>query len=257
MIFSVIGGDKRTEYLRSKLLTDGHRLTYQSSDADIIILPMPLTADGIHILNTDIEIDEYLRKLPKNIPVFAGGSREGVIDYSKDNSLAALNAIPTAEGALALAIENTSASIWRSRCLVVGSGRIGKYLAGLLKAMGAQVTISSRREEDRVYSMIWGYSHAYSGNLLEIIGDQDIIFNTVPSMVIGEAELLKVKHNALIIELASKPYGVDMDISSQIGVRTILASGLPGKVAPQSAGEIIGETIYRLISEMRVKSAER
>ncbi|MEA4920704.1 MAG: dipicolinate synthase subunit DpsA [Clostridiaceae bacterium] len=257
MIFSVIGGDKRTEYLRSKLLKDGHKLTYQSSDADIIIMPMPLTADGIHILNTDIEIDEYLRKLPKDILVFGGGNREGVIDYSKDNSLAALNAIPTAEGALALAIENTSAVLWKSRCLVVGSGRIGKYLSGLLKAMGSYVTLSSRREEDRVYSMIWGYSHAYTNNLLEIISDQDIIFNTVPSRVIGEAELSRLKQSALIIELSSKPYGVDLEMASQMGVKTILASGLPGKVAPQSAGEIIGETIYRLISEMRGKSAER
>ena len=55
--------------------------------------------------------------------------------------------------------------------------------------------------------------------------------------------------DTLIIDLASKPGGVDMDAARDLGVKVIWALGLPGKVAPVTAGNIIKETICNIFSE--------
>lgn len=75
-----------------------------------------------------------------------------------------------------------------------------------------------------------------------------MLFNTVPQTVIGRKELAGAK-DSLIIDLASKPGGVDFDAARDLGVKVIWALGLPGKVAPVSAGKIIKKSILNILSE--------
>jgi len=77
----------------------------------------------------------------------------------------------------------------------------------------------------------------------------DLVLNTVPQCVINRRELTTAK-NALIIDLASKPGGVDMEAAKDLGVKVIWALGLPGKVAPVTAGNIIKETICNILGEL-------
>ena len=81
------------------------------------------------------------------------------------------------------------------------------------------------------------------------MADCDVVFNTVPDKIIGGNELLTAK-NTLIIDLASKPGGVDMEKAKDLGVKVIWALGLPGKVAPVTSGNIIKETILNIFSEL-------
>ena len=81
------------------------------------------------------------------------------------------------------------------------------------------------------------------------MADCDVVFNTVPDKIIGGNELLTAK-NTLIIDLASKPGGVDMERAKDLGVKVIWALGLPGKVAPVTSGNIIKETILNIFSEL-------
>ena len=53
-----------------------------------------------------------------------------------------------------------------------------------------------------------------------------------------------------MIDLASKPGGIDFDAARELGVNTIWALSLPGKVAPISAGQIICDTIHNILTEM-------
>ena len=76
-----------------------------------------------------------------------------------------------------------------------------------------------------------------------------VIFNTVPAPIIRR-DTLTAARNCLIIDLASKPGGVDISAAKDIGTRVIWALGLPGKVAPVTAGNIIKETIYNIFSEL-------
>jgi dipicolinate synthase subunit A len=51
----------------------------------------------------------------------------------------------------------------------------------------------------------------------------------------------------LIIDLATQPGGTDFEAANALGIKAILAPGLPGKVAPLFAGRILADVIPRLI----------
>ena len=59
----------------------------------------------------------------------------------------------------------------------------------------------------------------------------------------------RIRKDCLVIDLASKPGGVDFKAASELGVKVVWALGLPGKVAPISAGRIIADTVMNILSE--------
>ena len=61
--------------------------------------------------------------------------------------------------------------------------------------------------------------------------------------------MAKIAANALIIDLASAPGGVDFDSARRMGITAIHALSLPGKVAPKTSGEIIKNTIFNILEE--------
>ena len=56
-------------------------------------------------------------------------------DYYRREELAVGNAIPTAEGAVGIAIREYPGTINGAKCLITGFGRIGKNLAIILRGM--------------------------------------------------------------------------------------------------------------------------
>ena len=78
----------------------------------------------------------------------------------------------------------------------------------------------------------------------------DIIFNTVPRTVLGEEELKIIGKGTLIIDLASKPGGVDIKAADKMGMSVIWALSLPGKVAPVTSGRIIADTILGYLEKL-------
>ena len=79
-----------------------------------------------------------------------------------------------------------------------------------------------------------------------------LVVNTVPVRVLREAELADLKPGCLVIDLASKPGGVDFDAAARLGVKAFWALSLPGKVAPVTAGKSIKTTIYNILTELGV-----
>ena len=73
-----------------------------------------------------------------------------------------------------------------------------------------------------------------------------MIFNTVPAVILNEKCLNQIKNDALIIDLASKPGGVDFDTAGKLGLKVVWALSLPGKIAPVTSGEIIACTILNI-----------
>ena len=67
----------------------------------------------------------------------------------------------------------------------------------------------------------------------------DIIFNTVPALILNRNRLKKVRQDCIIIDLASSPGGVDFQAATEFGLSASLDLGLPGFVAPRTAAEII------------------
>ena len=195
------------------------------------------------------------------IPAELSGELEksgaAVYDLCESDGFNIMNAVPTAEGAIALAIEKTPFTLWGSRVLVIGCGRaavigfgrVGKALCRLLSAMGAHVTAVSRSERDLAGSEACGYIPADHSALPGIAGEQDVIFNTVPHTVVTEEVLAAMKKDAPLIDLASRPGGVDTMAASRLGIRVISALSLPGKVAPVTAGKIIAKCLDKRLRE--------
>ena len=69
-------------------------------------------------------------------------------------------------------------------------------------------------------------------------------------MVLGRLELEDVKEDCLILDLASKPGGVDLGAAGELGLTVVWALSLPGKVAPVTAGSAIKNTIYHMLHEL-------
>jgi dipicolinate synthase subunit A len=267
--FAVLGGDLRQRALADGLREDGYAVSTFAVDgapedslaeamagADYVILPLPaFTEDGC-LQGAEpcrVTLDEVLNLLRPGMRVF-GGKLEpqaarleqlGVpaIDYLCLEEMAAANAVPTAEGAIQLAMQELPVTIQGGDCLVIGWGRIGKVLSAKLAALGARVTVSARREQDVALLRALGYRADVTARFYRGLGGYDLIVNTVPAGVLGRRELEQIRDDCVVIDLASKPGGVDWDAASQLNRTVIWALSLPGKVAPASAGRIIRDAI--------------
>lgn len=122
----------------------------------------------------------------------------------------------------------------------------------MLFGLGAQTYVEARKYADLAMIEGHGYEPLALGELKSRIGEFDIIFNTVPSLILDEEVLKNARKDSLIIDLASKPGGVDFDAAKDLGLRVIWALSLPGKVAPVTSGTIIKDTIMNIIKELGV-----
>lgn len=162
------------------------------------------------------------------------------------------NTLPTAEGAIQIALEELPITLQGCRTLVLGYGRLGRALAPRLTALGAKVSVAARKWSDLAWIEAAGCTAEHSGELRGWLCAFDLIINTVPTRLLGEEALVELKPGCLVIDLASKPGGVDWEAARRLGVRTVWALSLPGKVAPVTAGKSIRSTIYNILNELGV-----
>ncbi len=173
-----------------------------------------------------------------------------VHDYFAREELTVANAVPTAEGALQVAMEHLPITIHGARVLVVGFGRVGRLTAQRFAALGAKVSVAARKYEQLAWAQAMGLGCEHLEHLAGWLCGYDLVINTVPARVLGRAELEDLRRDCLVIDLASKPGGVDLAIAGELGLTVIWALSLPGKVAPVSAGAAIKHTIYNMLREL-------
>lgn len=280
MKFAVIGGDLRFAEACALLEQQGHEvfpfalelaegltccqtLEVALHGADCVLLPLPVCAQR-GLLNAPLSageyaIDDVFAAIEPRSLVAAGkvdsrtraaAERYGLnmVDYLNREELAIYNAAATAEGAIALIMQNTAITLWRSRVLITGFGRIGKLLAHKLSALGAYVTVSSRSFEDKAWCEVLGYEVMDTRELCGL-GRFDVVVNTVPANVLGEQELLQLRPDTLCMDLASRPGGVDFAAAARCGIRALWALSLPGEASPHSAAGMILDTIGNITAE--------
>ena len=254
--------DKDVEFDKHIAITNAYQTVL--SQSDIIIMGLPVTVDGIHISapfsDEKVAIERIFQSINKDAFVLGGmvndkinavAKSHGITihDYFAREELVVLNAIPTAEGALEIAMHEIPTTIFGSNCMITGFGRIGKALAKLLIGCGANVTVAARSYEDLAHAKICGCKTVLLSEFENWLGDVDVLFNTIPAMIMNEICLNKIKKSALIIDLASKPGGIDFETAKKLGLNVIWALSLPGKVAPVTAGQIILDTIINMLNE--------
>ncbi|MGE5423591.1 MAG: dipicolinate synthase subunit DpsA, partial [Ignavibacteriales bacterium] len=173
------------------------------------------------------------------------------------DEVAILNSIPTAEGAVQIAMEEMDSTIHGCNAVVLGCGRVGTTLARLLKNLGAYVTVVSRERAELARAYEIGCQRVELQNIAEVVIGADVIFNTIPAVVLGTEILRRLSYDTLIIDLASAPGGTDFETANDCGIKAILAPGLPGKVAPQMAGKILADVVPRLLIESMTKAGQK
>ncbi len=260
MRVAIIGQDARQKAVYQAFLERGYEVAlydFPCADADIIVLPMPITSDGLTLSGTQISLQDCFGALHSKT-VYGGRCGETAINLAAQYNVrlmdhfareeeAVLNVIPTVEGALQIALESTPFTLHGASVLVCGFGRIGKLLCHHLKALGAAVAVAARKKGDLAWCEALGYRPIPLKNLSEFVGESDIIFNTAPALLFDRNMLEKTR--ALIIDLASAPGGVDFEAAAQMNKNVIHALALPVKVAPKTAGEIICKTIINMYEE--------
>lgn len=260
MRVAIIGNDARQKAVYQAFAKRGYEVglyDFPFADADIIVLPMPITSDGVTLYTTQISLTDCFSVL-RSKTVYGGRCGETAINLAAQHKVrlldhfareeeAVLNVIPTVEGALQIALERTPFTLHGALVLVCGFGRIGKLLCHHLKALGAEVRVAARKKGDLAWCEALGYHGVDFQKFGEIVGKSDIIFNTAPALLLDRNMLEKT--TALIIDLASAPGGVDFEAAAQMGKNVVQALALPVRVAPQTAGEIICKTIINMYEE--------
>lgn len=283
-VFLCAGGDLRQVYMCEELWTfgkvyalgidgaeeTGKLISFEDMPemADVLVLPLLSVGDSIDIGVEKVSLEKLATRVKSGGLVLGGRisakqenlfSQMGlqVEDYFKRESLAVKNSIPTAEGALMIAMGNSADTVFGSKVLIIGFGRTGKCCGRLFKAAGAKCSVTARRPE--VLAQVWSESFDSfpMTELAENIGRFDTIINTVPAMVLTEDILASVKTGCTVIDLASKPGGTDFAAAKRLEINAIHALALPGKAAPVAAGRIIAETIREITDERGITNCRQ
>lgn len=285
--YLVLGGDLRNVKLAGMLADDGNRVYSFGQDrsdeilddgriekctslktamekAQVIIGPVPFSSNE-DFINTPFAHDKImiddLMKTNKGKIFISGSIKDNlrkqldekymeVIDIMKRDDLAILNTIATAEGTIEVAIKNTDKILQGSRVLILGFGRVGKIVANKFSKMSALVTCAARKVSDLAWIKAYGYNSLNINDMLYDLKEFDIIINTVPQTILRERELKHIDAEALLIDLASSPGGIDGKMAKSMGLNFIWALALPGRIAPSSSAKFIKDTVYTIIEEM-------
>ncbi|PRX33600.1 dipicolinate synthase subunit A [Orenia metallireducens] len=232
-------------------------------DVIAVIAPMTGTDEKLQVKKTFtnkevILTEEFFSSLKAGTKFFIGFAKPEIKDWTHKHGIeltelaaldevAILNAIPTAEGAIEIAMGEMPITLHSNNSFVLGLGRVGFSLARMLKGMGSKVYGVARKHKDFARALDMGFEQVAFKDLEQEISKADFIFNTVPVLILDEELLQHVKKDAIIIDLASYPGGTDFEAAKRLGLKAELALGLPGKVAPKSAGQILGKVIPRII----------
>ncbi len=283
--FAILGGDLRNVKLMEILAESGNKVyTYgllpitetpntfvcrsaetAASWAEIVIGPVPL-----HV--GTVKEDEILQALSPG-KIFIGGKipeslisglkQKGVlvVDILQREDMAILNAVPTAEGAIQVAMEKLPVTIDGCKVLIAGFGKVAKALASRVDALGGKVTICARKNRDLAWATNYGYKGINFSELRDKISEYRVIYNTVPALIFDKLLLEEMKkapkgNSPLLIDLASQPGGIDFGAANKSGIETVQALSLPGKVAPETAALNMAKVIYNIIKEITEEAAE-
>ncbi|MBQ3112089.1 MAG: dipicolinic acid synthetase subunit A [Firmicutes bacterium] len=282
---AVIGGDEREQVAAARLAAAGYRVycygrpqtalaagvRYAATAAEALehagalILPqIPLLNERIYnaegaelvlsaeewhlaagaLLLTGRETP-YLRQL-------AAEHRLRIAAVAADARLLQLSSRATAEAALAITVRQHPGMVQGSRVLVLGCGALGLELIAVLTALGADVEATNRSEARLPAAEAAGAAIVPWLSWRDRLAEYDLIYNTVPAPMLGEAELRRLRGSALIVDLASRPGGTDFAVAERLGKKALLELGLPGKYAPQAMGAALAELFVRHLEQEEI-----
>lgn len=271
--FLILGKEERQKYLFQMLCSKGQTVTYCDTwldgGYDAVMLPVAKSAEYLEQIEDHLQAGEYVFGCNFPSKIVEHKRRQGIffIDYMKEEGAAYTNAAATAEGAIAEAILSGKETLCGRPMLVMGFGRCGQMLAQRLQALGGKVTVYEKDPEKLAIAAAFGWDTVmaeeetapYEAGAVtvancslepekktsetkltaEFWGRFVYVFNTIPAPVLGASRLSHIRHDAVLIDIASAPGGLDYAYCAQKGMTAKLCSGLPAKYAPKSAAQLL------------------
>ena len=267
------GGDARMDGALAAAKKSGWDTVHvrQESDvirglrADAVLLPWPVSFKDGMLAGGEMSREETLAALPPCRLIVHGKGAEAqelppqakAFDPAEDGEFLKANAELTAEGAIAGFMQRAGHAVMGSSCVITGFGRIGKALAMRLCALRAFVIVCARSEAQMRQAHEMGAHPVPLASVSSALRHADAVFNTVPARLFGWEELRQIKAGAQYIELASPPYGADPALAEHLGVNMIIEGGLPGRYAPQIAGEALFAAAQRALQSLDQQGGEK
>lgn len=253
--------DERQRFLQDILLHKGyHAIVAEAADEQelacneithhkkIILLPVPVSEVMLKKIIPSLSQKHIILggNLPGDFVSYCNEHQIACLDYMKIPEIAIENAVATAEGAIFHAIQTSKYTVHQSNCLVIGFGKCGEILADRLYGLKANVSISTRDSRHKAKARSYGY------NVPETIPYETFafLFNTAPAKVITSSVIDRLSPDTVIIDIASKPGGVDFNYCIKKDITAKHCPGLPGKLSPKTSADIIYKNICNILENM-------
>ena len=262
----IVGGDKRMQMLGKILTERGYYCIRENRDfstalslldkARVVVLPIPVSKDGINIFSDNTEfrlsLTDVFNTLKSGQIVVSGGisgkycenlEGNGVHCFNLNNceEFTVYNAYLTAQGALKLLLDNTQSYVNGKYVLVTGFGRVAKALCAALKGLNMHIIVAARNRVQLCEAECMGYKTIYKDNISNDVFMFDYIFNTIPYPVFSKDDIRMFKKGCIYFELASHPYGASAEDFISENKKYVPAPALPGKYTAYSAAEKIAD----------------
>lgn len=277
----ILGGDERYYQIINNFVNKGynvdivgykknfekvHSLNYNElkiSEYDIIIFPINGVGDNFLIKaeqNFNIKPD-ILNTAKNDCLIFSGIntpcleqikilSKKNINFLMQDKEVISENVIPTVEGIVADLILNTDITLDNSKIMVIGYGNVGSYLVDILKKLKANLVVSIIRQNDKKNLEKQSIASIYSYDILAMqmfLSHVDMIVNTVPTLVLDKKYIDFLKEDCYVLDIASKPYGIDKNYLDKKQIKNKIYSGIPADIAPKTSGNILLKKINSII----------
>ena len=227
---------------------------------DGVVFALPTIKNARINCEYDVTSENILSLVKKDGAVFSAMADENFItkvhdaelnhyDFYKREELIILNASLTAQAVLELVLINSNVSLSDLKILVTGYGKTGEAIAEILMSNKVSVTVAARKIKDRARAETKNIRAISFTEIKNYSNEFDFVINTVPETVIGKNLLSTFNEDCVFLEVASKPYGIDINEAEKQNKKIIIASSLPGKYVARSAGEVIAKTIINMIKE--------
>ncbi|WP_279401196.1 dipicolinate synthase subunit DpsA [Piscibacillus salipiscarius] len=217
-----VGYEELDDEIDGLFLTDLDHIPKEKIDA--IILPVTGLdqkgyAEGHYAESSPQISEEWLEGFSDQCLLFTGimtpylselnTFQDRIIKLFDRDDVAIYNSIPTAEGTVMFAIQQTDFTIHNSNVTILGLGRVGKTLINTFKGLGANVSVYSRHDDELARIFEYQATPLRYDELEDSLNNCNILINTIPALIVTPSLISALPKDSLIFDLASKPGGVD------------------------------------------------
>ncbi len=279
---AILGGDLRqcyaAEYLRSCgwNVTCFHTLNFPCDsgiilenslpqalkEADIILLPTPVSKDGVSLFQADGEkppclLEELWDSLHSGqiIAAYSLSPAQTLIleerncqafQFSRLPLFSRENALLTAEGLLSELIRYTPFSLSSARILLLGYGCCGSAAADLLHPLCRSIYVLEQNPEQQRMAEKKGICPIQEEDFSTVLPHCNMVINTIPAEVLKPEQIKELPGSCHIFDIASPPFGFPDDMTEKYLLPCFRLPGLPGRFSPVTSGQLMGKILERI-----------